>query len=217
MADTKNGAFRHRLGLSRIFGSSWPPYTMALGLVVTTFAALWLQQLGRSSSSCDVGFRPRRRVGAWARGHRADLGISLYMTGHATVVNPASPTFTIDLTSRTSGRNRCILVSYLGPPCFKRRREKLISESILHTVPDAMIVIDERGIIILGAAGNCRCRQQHHRPERQDDDASGIAKTMTATSTLCTGKVQIIGIRMTLWWASARTDRPFRWSLQSVK
>jgi two-component system, LuxR family, sensor kinase FixL len=101
-------------------------------------------------------------LGGWGPGVFAMLigvALHLYSTGeYATVLNPAAPSFAADL-----ARGVTFVAIGMGAAWFGeylraiRSRERLSTEealasaahlkSILDTVPDAMIIIDERGII----------------------------------------------------------------------
>ena len=95
-------------------------------------------------------------------------------------------------------------------------------QSILDTVPDAMIVIDEQGIMQSFSAAAERLfgykpgevigkniKMMMPSPYRENHDgylARYLRRESAALSELAAS-----------WWANARMDRPFRWSLPSAK
>ena len=101
-------------------------------------------------------------VGGWGPGLLAtflSLAIHLYFTGeYSNLVNPSSPTFAIDIARALTFTALGIGISWFGErlgtswlQATQSARNAAAREahvqSILDTVPDAMIVIDERGVM----------------------------------------------------------------------
>jgi two-component system sensor kinase FixL len=146
------------------FGKSWRSYALALWLVVATFAALAL--LGPGFKEAYLLLIPSTLisgiVGGWGAGLLATmlgLVLHLYFTGeYLTVINPASSAFAINLARAITftavgiasawfgERVRTIWLQAVQSDRSSATREAHL-RSILDTVPDAMIVIDELGII----------------------------------------------------------------------
>jgi two-component system sensor kinase FixL len=145
-------------------GKGWVLYALALGLVAVTFGILaWV---GPTFLEAYLFLVPAALIsgiiGGFGPGLVAtfvSLILYLYVTGaYATVSNPASPVFAIDLTRAITFALLGIGVSWFGERLRSSRihakqstqnaeaREAHL-QSILDTVPEAMIVIDERGLI----------------------------------------------------------------------
>lgn len=150
--------------LGRFFGNTWPPYALALWLVALTFAGLAF--VGPEFREAYLFLIPAVLIsgimGGWGPGLLAtalSVGLHLYFTGeYSTVINVASPTFAIDLARTIAFAVVGVVASWFGEWLRAVWRQASQSDrnaaareahlqSILDTVPDAMIVIDERGII----------------------------------------------------------------------
>ena len=101
-------------------------------------------------------------IGGWGPGLFATLAglvLHLYATGeYATLLDPRSPSFAVDLARALTFAGLGIGIAWFGEHRRTIRRRELLAgkdatareahlKSILDTVPDAMIVIDERGNI----------------------------------------------------------------------
>ena len=101
-------------------------------------------------------------IGGWGPGlfaMLAGLVLHLYATGeYATLLDPRSPSFAVDLARALTFAGLGIGIAWFGEHQRTIRQRELLAarnataraahlKSILDTVPDAMIVIDERGII----------------------------------------------------------------------
>jgi two-component system sensor kinase FixL len=150
--------------LWQLFGSSWRPYGLAFGLVALTFAALAF--LSSEFHQAYLFLIPAALipgiVGGWGPGLLAtglSLALHLYFTGeYSTVVDVTSPMFAIDVARGATFTTVGIITSWFGErlrvswlKVARSERDTAEREahlrSILDTVPDAMIVIDERGVI----------------------------------------------------------------------
>ena len=167
MADAtrlSDNALRQLPWLWQTVGRSWRPYALALSLIgVTVIALLFFGPHFREPylflipSTLVAGI-----VGGWGAGLMATslgLALHLYFTAeYSTVINPKSASFAIDLARAIAFAAVGIAMAWFG----ERLRESWLLavqsdrdtaareahlQSILDTVPDAMIVIDERGII----------------------------------------------------------------------
>ena len=167
MADTtrlSDNPLRQLPRLWQILGKSWRPYALALSLVAATIVALVL--LGPHYQEPYLFLIPSTLiagiVGGWGAGLIATgLGVALhlYFTGeYATVIDPKSADFAVDLARAFTFTALGIAMAWFG----ERLRESWLHTvesdrdnaaraahltSILDTVPDAMIVIDERGLV----------------------------------------------------------------------
>jgi two-component system sensor kinase FixL len=147
-----------------LFGKSWQSYALALLLVAGTFAALSF--LGPGFKEAYLFLIPSTLisgiVGGWGPGFLAtglSLVLHLYFTGeYSIVVTPASLTFANYLARAVTFVTVGIASAWFGErlrTAWSRAVESERSaaareahlQSILETVPDAMIVIDERGIV----------------------------------------------------------------------
>jgi two-component system sensor kinase FixL len=139
-------------------------YALALWLVALIFAAIVLT--GRATSEAYIFLVPgvliSGIVGGWGPGLLAtvlSLAMRLYYTGeYSTVFDAASPTFAIDLIRAATFLALGIGIAWFGERLRASRLQATHSgqdaaareahlQSILDTVPEAMIVIDERGLI----------------------------------------------------------------------
>lgn len=144
-------------------GRSWPPYALALWLVSITFAVIVF--FGSEFHEAYLFLIPcvliSGIIGGWGPGLLTTglcLGIHLYFTGeYSTLTSPSSSTFVIDLARAVVFAIVGIAMAWFGERLRASRlhaaqsdRDTIAREahlqSILDTVPDAMIVIDERGI-----------------------------------------------------------------------
>ncbi|HSD84686.1 MAG TPA: PAS domain S-box protein [Anaerolineae bacterium] len=167
MADTtrlSQHALRRLPWLWQILGQSWRPYALALSLVAATIIALVV--LGPQFHEPYLLLVPSTLiagiVGGWGAGLIATglgLALHLYFTAeYATVIDPKAADFAVDLTRAITFTAVGIAMAWFG----ERLREGWLHAqesdrdstaraahlaSILDTVPDAMIVIDERGIV----------------------------------------------------------------------
>ena len=150
--------------LWQAFGKSWRSYALVLCLVGATVIALLLfgphfrePYLFLIPSTLIAGI-----VGGWGAGLMATslgLALHLYFTAeYSTVMNPKSASFAIDLTRAIAFAAIGIAMAWFGERlrvswlhAVQSDRDTAAREahlkSILDTVPDAMIVIDERGIM----------------------------------------------------------------------
>src|SRR5262245_17586775 len=159
-----DNALRQLPWLWQTVGRSWRPYALALSLIgVTVIALLFFGPHFREPylflipSTLVAGI-----VGGWGPGLMATslgLALHLYFTAeYSTVINPRSASFAIDLARAIAFAAVGIAMAWFG----ERLRESWLLavqsdrdtaareahlQSILDTVPDAMIVIDERGVI----------------------------------------------------------------------
>ena len=164
VARVPGDAFRRLPGLWETFGQSWPSYALALWLVGLSFATVMF--LSSEFQEAYLFLIPSVLisgiVGGWSGGLLATglgLALHLYITDeYLTVANPSSPTFAIDLARGIVFATFGITISWFGERlraawmhATQSDRDSAAREahlqSILDTVPDAMIVIDERGII----------------------------------------------------------------------
>jgi two-component system, LuxR family, sensor kinase FixL len=150
--------------LWQAFGKSWRSYALVLCLVGATVIALLLfgpqfrePYLFLIPSTLIAGI-----VGGWGAGLMATslgLALHLYFTAeYSTVINPKSASFAIDLARAIAFAAVGIAMAWFGERlranwlhAVQSDRDTAAREahlkSILDTVPDAMIVIDERGIM----------------------------------------------------------------------
>jgi two-component system sensor kinase FixL len=150
--------------LWQAFGKSWRSYALVLCLVGVTVIALLLfgphfrePYLFLIPSTLIAGI-----VGGWGAGLMATslgLALHLYFTAeYSTVTNPKSASFAIDLARAIAFAAVGIAMAWFGERlraswlhAVQSDRDTAAREahlkSILETVPDAMIVIDERGIM----------------------------------------------------------------------
>jgi two-component system, LuxR family, sensor kinase FixL len=145
-------------------GKSWRPYALALSLVGATIVALVL--LGPHFHEPYLFLVPSTLisgiVGGWGAGLVATamgLALHLYFTGeYATIVDPKSADFTVDFARAITFSAVGIAIAWFGERLREGWLHAVESDrdnaaraahltSILDTVPDAMIVIDERGIV----------------------------------------------------------------------
>ena len=167
MADTtrpSQNALRQLPWLWQIFGKSWRPYALALSLVAATIVALVF--LGPRFHEPYLLLIPSTLiagiVGGWGAGLIATglgLALHLYFTAeYAAVIDPKSADFAVDLTRAFTFAAVGIAMAWFGERLRESWLHTLESDrdnaaraahltSILDTVPDAMIVIDERGIV----------------------------------------------------------------------
>jgi two-component system sensor kinase FixL len=167
MADTarlSQHVLRRLPWLWQILGQSWRPYALALTLVAATIVALVV--LGPQFHEPYLFLVPSALIagiaGGWGAGLVATgLGLALHLyfsAEYATVMDPKSADFAVDLARAITFTAVGIAMAWFG----ERLRESWLHTvesdrdsaaraahlaSILDTVPDAMIVIDERGII----------------------------------------------------------------------
>ena len=167
MADTtrlSQHALRRLPRLWQILGQSWRSYALALSLVTATIIALVV--LGPQFHEPYLFLVPSTLiagiVGGWGAGLIATgLGLALHLyfaAEYATVIDPNAADFAVDLARAITFTAVGIAMAWFG----ERLREGWLHAqesdrdnaaraahltSILDTVPDAMIVIDERGIM----------------------------------------------------------------------
>ena len=167
MADTTGlteNALRQLPWVWENLGRSWRLYALTLTLVAVTIVALVL--LGPHFHEPYLFLIPSTVIagiiGGWSAGLIATgLGVALhlYFTGEfATVIDPKSADFAVDLARAITFTTVGIAIAWFG----ERLRESWLHTvesdrdnaaraahlaSILDTVPDAMIVIDEQGIM----------------------------------------------------------------------
>jgi two-component system sensor kinase FixL len=139
-------------------------YGLALGIVAVAFAIV--MRVSSESSTFYLLLIPgvliSGIVGGWGPGLLAtflSLALHLYVTGeYSSLANVSSPTFVIDLTRALTFSALGVGISWFGEhlgvswlQTAQSARDAAAREahvqSILDTVPDAMIVIDERGIM----------------------------------------------------------------------
>jgi two-component system sensor kinase FixL len=167
MADTtrlSENALRQLPWLWQILGKSWRPYALALSLVGATIVALVL--LGPHFHEPYLLLIPSILipgiVGGWGAGLIATglgLALHLYLTAeYATVIDPKSADFAVDLARAITFTSVGIAMAWFGERLREGWLHAVQSDrdsaaraahltSILDTIPDAMIVIDERGIM----------------------------------------------------------------------
>ena len=167
MADTtrlSENALRQLPRLWEVLGKSWRPYALALSLVAATIVAQVL--LGPHFHEPYLFLIPATLiagiVGGWGAGLLATglgLVLHLYFTGeYATVINPRSAEFSVDLSRAITFTTLGIAMAWFGERLREGWLHAVESDrdsiaraahltSILDTIPDAMIVIDERGIV----------------------------------------------------------------------
>jgi len=167
MADTtrlSQHVLRRLPWLWQILGQSWRPYALALTLVAASTIVLVV--LGPQFHEPYLFLVPSALIagiaGGWGAGLIATgLGLALHLyfsAEYATVMDPKSADFGVDLARAITFTAVGIAMAWFG----ERLRESWLHTvesdrdsaaraahlaSILDTVPDAMIVIDERGII----------------------------------------------------------------------
>jgi two-component system sensor kinase FixL len=167
MADTtrlSQHVLRHLPWLWQFLGQSWRPYALALTLVAASTIVLVV--LGPQFHEPYLFLVPSALIagiaGGWGAGLIATgLGLALHLyfsAEYATVIDPKSADFAVDLARAITFTAVGIAMAWFG----ERLRESWLHTvesdrdsaaraahlaSILDTVPDAMIVIDERGII----------------------------------------------------------------------
>jgi two-component system sensor kinase FixL len=172
MANTtrlSENALRRLPRLWEVLGKSWRPYALALSLVAITIFIQVL--LGPNFHEPYLFLIPATLfagiIGGWGAGLLATglgLALHLYFTAeYATVTNPRASEFAVDLLRAITFTALGLTMAWFG----QRLREGWLHavesdrdsaaraahvESILDTVPDAMIVIDERGIIQHGCS-----------------------------------------------------------------
>jgi two-component system sensor kinase FixL len=157
-------ALRQLPWLWQNLGKSWRPYMFGLSLVAVTILAFLF--VGPNFREPYLFLIPSivvaGIVGGWGAGLIATglgLVLHLYVTGeYSTVVDPKSANFAIDLARAITFSVVGIAIAWFG----ERLRESWLHAvesdrdnaaraahvtSILETVPDAMIVIDEQGIM----------------------------------------------------------------------
>ena len=167
MADTtrlSNNALPQLPWLWQILGKSWRPYALALSLVGATTVALVL--LGPTYHEPYLFLIPSILitgiVGGWGAGLIATgLGLALHLyfsAEYATVIDPKSADFSVDVARAITFTAVGIAMAWFGERLREGWLHAVESDrdnaaraahltSILDTVPDAMIVIDERGIM----------------------------------------------------------------------
>jgi two-component system, LuxR family, sensor kinase FixL len=167
MADTtlhSANALRLLPWLWQNLGKSWRPYALALSLVAATIVIQTL--FGRHFHEAYLFLVPSSLiagiVGGWGAGLTATglgLGLHLFFTGeYATVTDPKSADFAIDLARGVTFTVVGIAMAWFGERlqegwlhAVEGQRDVAARaahlESILDTVPEAMIVIDEHGIV----------------------------------------------------------------------
>ena len=167
MADTtrlSNNALPQLPWLWQILGKSWRPYALALSLVGATTVALVL--LGPTYHEPYLFLIPSILitgiVGGWGAGLIATgLGLALHLyfsAEYATVIDPKSADFSVDVARAITFTAVGIAMAWFGERLRKGWLHAVENDrdnaaraahltSILDTVPDAMIVIDERGIM----------------------------------------------------------------------
>lgn len=159
-----DNALRQLPRLWRAFEQPWRAYVLGLSLVGATVITLQLLDphfhgpyLFLVPSTLLAGI-----IGGWSAGLIATglgLALHLYFTGeYSTIINPKSADFAVDLAHAVTFAGVGVAMAWFG----ERLRESALHvirsdrdsaareahlNSILETVPDAMIVIDERGII----------------------------------------------------------------------
>jgi two-component system, LuxR family, sensor kinase FixL len=167
MADTTRPSDNALTQLPRLwqaFGESWRPYGLGLSLVGVTLIALL--SFGPHFQEPYLFLIPSTLVagivGGWGAGLMTTslgLALHLYFTAeYSTVINPKSASFAVDLSRAIAFAAVGIAMAWFG----ERLRESWLHSvqsdhdavareahlrSILDTVPDAMIVINERGIM----------------------------------------------------------------------
>jgi two-component system sensor kinase FixL len=167
MADTtrlSDNALRQLPWIWEVLGKSWRPYALALSLVAASTIALVL--LGPHFHEPYLFLIPSILItgiiGGWGAGLIATalgLALHLYFTAeYATVIDPKSADFAVDLARAITFTAVGIAMAWFGERLRETWLHMVESDrdsaaraahlaSILNTVPDAMIVIDERGIM----------------------------------------------------------------------
>ena len=176
-------------------------------------------------------------IGGWGPGlfaMLAGLVLHLYATGeYATLLDPRSPSFAVDLARALTFAGLGIGIAWFGEHQRTIRQRELLAardataraahlKSILDTVPDAMIVIDERGNIQSFSAAaerlfgytaeevvgqNVKMLMPSPYRESMTAISSATAAPASGASSASAGS----------WSASARTARPSRWSWRSAR
>lgn len=167
MTDTtrlSDNALRRLPRLWQSLGRSWRPYILGLSLVAATIVGL--AYLGPHFHEPYLFLVPSIFVagiaGGWGAGLIATgfgLALHLYFSSeYSTVTDPKSADFAVDLTRAITFTALGIAMAWFGERLREGWLHALDSDrdsaaraahltSILETVPDAMIVINERGII----------------------------------------------------------------------
>ena len=214
-------------------------YGLALWLVAVAFVIITI--IGPEFSTPYLFLIPGVLIsgilGGWGPGLLAtllSLALHLYLTGeYATLSNISSPSFAIDLARASTFTGLGIGISWFGERLGTSWLQATLSastaaareahvRSILDTVPDAMIVIDERGIMQSFSAAAERLfgykpaevigkniNMMMPSPYREKHDAISLdicAPESAASSELAAWS-----------WESARIDRPSPWSLRSAR
>jgi two-component system sensor kinase FixL len=141
-------------------------YALSLGLVALVLGARTLLAPTLGSQALYLFLIPSVLiagvVGGWGPGLSAtflSLILHLYLTGeYLNLVDPSSPLFAAELSRAVTFTVLGIGIAWFGERLRRARMESVANteglrsreahlQSILDTVPDAMIVIDERGII----------------------------------------------------------------------
>jgi two-component system sensor kinase FixL len=160
----QDDSFGRLSALWQTFGRSWTPYALALALVGLTFAATAFlsPEFHKAYLFLIPSVLISGIIGGWSAGLLATglcLALHLYFTEeYSTVANPSSPAFAIDLARAIVFAAVGITMASFGERlrvgwihATQSDRDSAAREahlqSILDTVPDAMIVIDERGSI----------------------------------------------------------------------
>src|SRR6188768_1759229 len=167
MADTtrlSQNALRQLPWLWQILGKSWRPYVLALSLVAATIAALVFfgPQFHEPYLFLIPSVLIAGLVGGWGAGLLATgLGLALHLyfaAEYLTVTDPQSADFAVDLARAITFTSVGIAMAWFGERLREGWLHAVESDrdnaaraahltSILETIPDAMIVIDERGIV----------------------------------------------------------------------
>ncbi|HEY7229374.1 MAG TPA: PAS domain S-box protein [Pseudolabrys sp.] len=164
MARLSQNALRQLPWLWRVLGKSWRPYALTLLLVATTIVTLLL--LGPHFHEPYLFLVPSTLIagiiGGWGPGLMATgfgLALHLYFSAdYATVTDTRSADFAVDLSRAVTFTAVGIAMAWFGERLKEIWLHTVESDrdnaaraahlaSILDTVPDAMIVIDERGIV----------------------------------------------------------------------
>ncbi len=159
-----DNALRQLPRLWRVFEKSWRSYVLGLSLVGAT--VITLQLLGPHFHEPYLFLVPSTLlagiIGGWSAGLIATglgLALHLYFTAeYSTVIDPKSADFAIDLARAVTFTGVGVAMAWFGEQLRESALHVIRSDrnssareahlkSILKTVPDAMIVIDERGII----------------------------------------------------------------------
>jgi two-component system sensor kinase FixL len=167
MVDTtrlSQNASRQLPWLWQILGKSWRPYALALSLVAATIAALVFfgPQFHEPYLFLIPSILIAGLVGGWGAGLLATgLGLALHLyfaAEYLTVTDPQSADFAVDLARAITFTSVGIAMAWFGERLREGWLHAVESDrdnaaraahltSILETIPDAMIVIDERGIV----------------------------------------------------------------------